>query len=804
MGIGNDVRYALRLMRKSPGFAALAILVVGLGVGATSSIFAVVRAVLIEPLPFPEPHRLVVLHSLDLATGSEGVFSFPDFRDLRGGSRSVEEMAAFGEESLILGGDDGAERALGELATPAYFSLLGAEPMLGRSFTTEETYPPVSEPVALVGYDLFRRRFGGDPSVVGSRVRLNDVPFTIVGVLPPRFSGISGRAELWVPMAVFDLLHPELLRYDILQNRGTRWHSIVARLASGVSMAEAEGELRALASALGSEYRDTNENRSIVLRGADDEIVGDYEPSIFLLVAAVLLLLLLTCANLANLFLGRVLSRGGEVAVRVALGATRGRLARQLLTEAVALGLVGGVVGALVARWALIFLVALAPVELPSYVVASFDLRVFAFSLLVSILASALFGWIPAFATRGHGLNATARAGFGRQPAQAYLVLAEIALSTLLLVGAGLVGKSFYRMERFEPGFVAEDLLTLHFYLPPATSPSERLDRLAERVRFVPGVIAASVTSHVYFGDGYMSGSLTVEGYQPRSAGEEVRTYRHYVMRDYARAMGIPVLSGRWFDDRDRADAPGVVLVNDSFARRMWPGESALGKRVALGEAKSDPPWLTIVGVVADVEPRLRLEANDRLPQIYLPVHQGGEWSRALVVRTSTDPMSVAPALGRAVRELDPGIALFSIAPMEELLARSRATARYVGTLLGAFAGLALLLAAVGLYGVVSFAVSRSSHQMGVRLALGAQRRAVVALVLNRALAVAAAGLSVGILAAFALTRTLVSLLYRVEPVDAATYLAVALLMSAVVLIASLVPALRAAALDPLVALRHD
>ncbi len=715
-------------------------------------------------------------------------------------------MAAFGEESLILGGDDGAERALGELATPAYFSLLGIEPLLGRSFTAEETYPPLSEPVALLSYDLFRRRFGEDRSVVGSRIRLNDVPVTVVGVLPPAFHGISGHAELWVPMAIFDVLHPELVRYDILRNRGTRWHSVVAKLSPGVSMAQAEEELRALASALGSAYPGTNEKRSIAVRGAYDEIVGDYEPSILLLVAAVALLLLLTCANLANLFLGRVLSRGGEVAVRVALGATRGRLARQLLTEAVAFGLVGGVVGAFVARWALALLVTIAPVELPGYIVAKFDVRVFAFALLVSILASVVFGLIPALATRGPGpgLNATARAGFGRRPAQTYLVLVEIALSTLLLVGAGLVGKSFYRMQRFEPGFVSENLLTLHFYLPSSTAPSERLDRLVERVRSVPGVIAASVSSHLYFGDGYMSGSLTVEGYQPKNAGEDIRTYRQYVMPDYFRAMGIPVLSGRSFDDRDGADGPGVVVVNDSFARKMWPGNSALGKRVALGEAKSDRTWLTVAGVVADVAPRLRLEAKERLPQIYFPVHQGGEWSRTFVVRTSSDPMGVLPTLSRAVRELDPGIALFSIAPMEDLIARGRATARYVSSLMGAFAGLALVLAAVGLYGVISFAVSRSTHEIGVRLALGAERRTLIGLVLKRSLFVALSGLGAGFAASFALTRALASLLYEVAPLDAATYLAVLLVMSSVVFLASLVPALRAASLDPLRALRHD
>jgi putative ABC transport system permease protein len=804
MGLWNDFRYALRLMRKSPGFTVLAVLVAGLGVGATSSVFGVVKAVLIDPLPFPDPDRLVVVHSLDVSRRSEGVLSFPDFRDLRDRARSVEEMAAYGEESLILGGDDGSERAPGELVTPAYFSLLGIEPVLGRGLTPEETYPPISEGVAVLSYDLFQRRFGGDPSVVGSRVRIDDAPFTVVGVLPPSFHGISGHAELWVPMAAFDALHPELVRYDILENRGTRWHSAVARLAPGVSLADAEGELQGLASALESEYPDSNENRSVALRAAYDEIVGDTEPSILLLVAAVALLLLLTCANLANLFLGRVLSRDGEVSVRVALGATRGRLARQLVTEAVVFGLAGGVVGALLSRWALAVLVALAPVELPGYIVATFDLKIFAFALLVSTLASVVFGLVPALATRGIGLQATARSGFGRQRAQAWLVLAEIALSTLLLVGAGLVGKSFYRMQRFEPGFVPERLLTLHFYLPTATTPSERLDRLVERVRSVPGVIAASIASHVYFGDGYMSGSLTVEGKERRSEADEIRTYRQYVLPGYFRTMGIPVVAGRDLDERDGADSPGVVVVNDSFAKRIWPGESPLGKRVAFGEGGKDAPWLTVVGVVGDVAARLRLDASESLPQAYFSVHQGGEWSRGLLVRSETDSSSIAPALLHAVRELDPGIALFSIAPMDELIARSRATARYLSYLLAAFSVLSLLLAAVGLYGVVSFAVSRSSHEMGVRLALGAERRSLVALVMARSLLMAAGGLGVGLGAALSVARTLSSLLYRVEPLDPATYLVVVVLMSAVAAAASFVPALRAASLDPLTALRRD
>jgi predicted permease len=359
-------------------------------------------------------------------------------------------------------------------------------------------------------------------------------------------------------------------------------------------------------------------------------------------------------------------------------------------------------------------------------------------------------------------------------------------------------------MQLFDPGFVSENLLTLRFHLPATSAPAERLDRFVERVRSVPGVAAAAVASHLYFGSGYMSGPLTVEGYQPRSAGEELRSYRHYVMPGYFEAMGIPLRSGRGFEEGDGANAPGVVVVNDSFARTMWPGESAVGKRVAFGERWEGAKWLTVAGVVGDVEPRIRFEEGERLPQVYVPVHQGGDWSRALVVRVSTEPTSIVPGLRRALRELDPGIAVFDVAPMEELIARSRATSRVVSYLMGAFAGLALLLSSVGLYGVVSFAVGRSTHEMGVRLALGAERRSVVAIVMQRSLPLAAMGLGAGLLASFAVTRALAPLLYQVDPLDGATYLAVLILMGLVVLVASLVPAVRAGSTDPVVALRHD
>lgn len=797
MELWSDLRYALRAAARRPGFAVLVVLVLALGLGSTSAVFGLVDAVLVDPLPFPEPERLVLLWSEDESEGGRGGFSFPDFRDVQSEAETLRSVAAFGEENFILGGEpgSGAERVLGEFVTEAYFRILDVEAARGRTFTG---FTEGDAPVALLSDALFRRRFGADDSIVGGSIAINDASFRVIGVLPPGFGGLTGRAELFVPMECFDVVSPELRQYAILNARGTRWHSVLARLADGVELGAVEDELSALAQALADAHPRSNENRAIAVVPAYDEIVGEYRGSILLLSAAVGFLLLLACANIANLFLARVLARRHEIGVRVALGASRFRLARQLLTETTLFSLAGAIVGVGIGYGALELAVNLAPVSvsLPSYVTPSLSPGVVAITFVLAVLTGIAFGVLPAAIQMP---TARSSATSMKHRAQAALAFAEIALATLLLVGAGLLVKSFAEMQRFDPGFDANGLLTMRFYAPDASA--SKLDRITEEASVVPGVEAASVASHLYFGGGYMSGDFFVEGYD-----RELHTFRHYVGPEYFRVMGLPLLRGRAFEARDRDGAPPVVIVNESFASSMWPGEDAVGKRVSIGSHDPDEPWAQVVGVVPDVKPRLRLTTESSLPQVYIPMHQGGEWSRALVVRTepSLDPMSVLPGLIRNLQSFDAGIAVYGGASMNDLLARSRETARAIGYFMSAFATLALVLAAFGLYAVVSYAVGQSMREIGIRVALGALRGNVLRLVLHRAAVTGVSGLAAGLAMASVLTRWLASFLYDVQPLDAATYVAVGGAMLAVLFIASLGPALRAANVDPVTTLRQD
>jgi putative ABC transport system permease protein len=797
--VGNDMRYALRVMRLRPGFTALAVFIIALGVGASSAVFGIVDAVLLSPLPFPRPERLVLLWTTHEVRGGGGRVSFPDYRDWSEQSESFDAMAAFQGDSFILAGDAGSERVAGEIVSPEYFSLLGANALRGRTPSPDSG----SEPAVVLSEGLVEARFGDGADILGRSVEVNGQRFTVIGVLPSAFRGLSGEAQLWVPMGAFDYLNPELVQYDILENRGTRWHSVLGRLGEGVDLAQAEAEMASIAAALSQDYPGSNDRRGVELRFAHDEIVSDHRASLVLLSAAVGVLMLLACVNLSNLFLLRVWSRRSEVSVRVALGANRARLLQQLLTETAAFALIGGTVGLGMAWLGSQFLVAFSPVALPSSSEVAFDFRVFAFALSLSVVAGIAFGLLPALsvsgARLGTSLQQAARSSFARRRSLAVFALSEIAIATLLLVGAGLVLKSFHKMELFEPGFDTSNLLTMRFHVPPDVAEADFLERIAVEVGAAPGVEATAVASHVYFGGGYMSGDLTVEGFEPKTPADEIMAYRHFVTDDYFRTMGIPLLRGEGFGTTDN-----VAIVNQSFAERMWPGDTALGKRLAPGTKKEDDEWLSVVGVVGDVKPGVRLSSAERLPQIYFPMREGGDWSRSLVVRSSTDPASVTPAVRAALRRLHPGIAVFSVATMDELLSRHRASLRYVAYLMGGFSLLALLLASIGLYGVVAYAVGQLTHEIGVRVAIGATRPHIIAMVMKPAAVIIGVGLTVGLVASFGATHFVQSLLYEVDPLDVGTFLAVAAGLTIVALIASYLPARKAACVDPVIALRHD
>lgn len=799
--LGNDFRYALRMMRKRPGFSVLIVLIVALGVGANSAVLGVVDAVLLSPLPFPGSERLVLLSSTDEARGGGGAISFPDYLDWADQSRSFEALAAFQEESFILGGEEGAERVAGEMVTPEYFRLLGVEAVWGRTPTVDEleTMPEV----VVLGEALVERRFGDPEAIVGDTIDVNDESFLVIGVLPTTFQGFSGEARIWVPMRAFDAINPDLVRYDILDNRGTRWHRVLGRLRDEVELEEAEAEMRTIAAGLSEVYPRSNESRSVQVRYAHDEVVSDHRASLWMLSAAVGVLLLLACVNLANLFWLRVLSRRDEVAVRMALGASRARLARQLLTETALFSVCGGVVAILVARFCTEFLLAFSPLA-PNLATAGSDVRIFTFALILSAVTGIAFGLVPALsasrAEPASRLSQGSRAAHGGRGALAGFAFSEIAIATLLLIGAGLVLKSFHKMQRFDPGFESDNLLTMQFHVPRDVSSQTFLERIETETAALPGVELSAITSHVYFGQGYMSGDVTVEGFEPATPADEVAAYWQYVGDDYFRTMGIPLIEGELFG---ASESEHVAVVNQSFAEKMWP-DGAIGKRLARGSKDPTDPWLTIVGVVGDVVPRLRLAEADRLPQIYFPVRDGGWWSRRLVLRTVIDPATVVSSVRAALRELHSGTAIFAIATMDELLSRQRASLRYVAYLMGGFSVLALFLAALGLYGVIAYAVRQLTREIGIRIAVGASRRNIVGLVMKPAAFIIGIGLAVGLLASLGATRFAGSLLYEVDPLDAGTFVAVVAGLTSVALLASYLPARRASRVDPVEALRHE
>jgi putative ABC transport system permease protein len=809
MGILSDLRFAARMMWKSPGFAAVACLIVALGVGANTAIFSLINGVLLSPLPFDRPEQLTFVWSLDKDTGSANSVAYPDYLDWREQSQLFESLAAFEQEDFILTGRGAAERLLGELASAEYFTLLGVRPWRGRVFSPEENQLGSHAPVTVVSHGLWQRRFGADLDLVGKQISLNGSLFNVVGIMPPGFKGFHGRADLWVPMSMFDVVNPELARYDILNNRATRWHSVLGRLRSDATLEQAQLEMDGIAAALGEAHPEHDAIRGIRLVSAYEQVVGRFQASLLVLAAAVGFVLLIACANLANLFLSRMASRGREVAVRAALGASRKRLIRQLLTESILLGMLGGALGLFMAYWSLELLVSLLPIRVPEFVHVAIDGRALFFTLLISLATSVFFGLFPALgsthASPVDSLRKATRTGLGKGNFRGALVVAEVWLSLLLLVGAGLMLKSFHRMEHFDPGFVSEHLLTLRFDIvePGGTGAPELLSPLVEKIEALPGIDSASLTSHIFYDRGYMTTAVTVEGYVPPDPDQDILSYAQFVGPGFFRTMGIPLLQGREFDARDDSSSASVCVVNESFARRFWPNQNAIGNRLMMGRYRAGKPWVTVVGVVGDVQPEIRRESTE-LHQIYYPIEHGGYWSRGLVVRTAVDPLGVVGPLRAAVQELSPNIPIFSVATMDELLAGSRSQTRFIAFLMGTFALLALVLAAVGIYGVVSYTVSQLTHEVGIRVALGARARDILTYVMGRTLVLFAAGLLLGVLSSLGATRLLSTLLYEVSPLDGTVFITVAMLLTVVVVLASYFPARRAAKLDPLVALRYE
>jgi predicted permease len=816
--VRHDLRYALRSLRQRPGFTALTLLTLALGIGATSAIFSVVNGVLLRPLPYESPEGVVLVHTrLDGVPGRE--LSLPEFFDLREQSRSFTRVAAFSNGSLTLTGSGTPERLQAGYLTAEALPLLGVSPARGRGFAAEEDLPG-RPPVVLLSDGLWRRRFGADPEIVGRTLILDDAPTTVLGVMAPGFQLPSHYAgpgmELWTLMQ----LDPAVDRSE----RGWHWLTVMGRLRSGVDVEAASRETAALMAAMLQRYpNEYDADFTGSVSPAADVLVGDIRPVILVLMGAVALLLLIACANVASLFLARAEARQREIAVRAALGARAGRIVRQLLTESATLAVAGGLLGLLLAMWGVRALVAVAPPTLPRLDTIGMDGWVLAFTAAVTLTTGVLFGLAPALQSARADLFGAlteggrgGSAGLGRQRFRRGLVVSQIALALVLVAAAGLLIQSFVRMRGVDPGFVPQGLLSARVELSPVRYEScEKIrafyERLVQRLEVLPGVRSAAVVKalpmmQLELGDW----SFVREGFHslPPKPSEWNLAYWQTMSPEYFETMRIPLLQGRGLEATDRIGSPGVVVVNRTLARQVWPNGDALGQRILMGGGATDSIWRTVVGVVGDVRHR-GLDAEPR-PEIYLPYAQfpagTGTPQRTLriVLRSEGDPVQLTGALRAAVAELEPDLPVSEIQTMEEALGAWAAERRLTMMLVGGFALLALTLGAVGVYGVMAHLVMQRTREIGIRIALGALPREILGLVLSQGAWLAGLGIALGLAAALAATRLLARLLFGVGPTDPPTFLATALALAAVAGVASLLPALRAVRTDPVDALRAE
>jgi putative ABC transport system permease protein len=818
-GLERDVRFAVRALWRSPGFTLVAVLTLALGIGAATSMFSVIRGVLLRPLPVEEQDRLAVIWMENPERG--GMTEFPlGYRDLRAYRERTHAFGALAgidyntpAPSLLLDGGEPVTLA-GTWVTGDFFPVLGVVPALGRALLPADDLPG-AEPVMVISHGLWQRHFGGDPEVLGRRLRwqyrLHDRSYAIVGVLPEEFAYPQG-AEFWTPVLPF---FPAMLQEGGRPDAVTQLYP-VGRLRPGVTVEQAAADFQAFLRDTDPERHPLMQGMGAAARSLPDLLVGDVRQPLVILSVAVLLVLLIACINVANLLFIRGAARFQELAIRSALGAGRGRIVRQLLTESALLAVVGGALGALLASWAVPPLVALAPPELPRLDAIRVDRAALAFAAAATALATLAAGLAPALWSATSRPAASLRGGTrvgggsaGLRRVRQGLVVGQVALALLVLVGAGLLLRSLHRLQTVEMGFARERLVIAQMSLPPdrVAGREQHLDLVEEaleRVRAVPGVAAATlVTTRPFSGTGGWDVPFyTGEGQGPEQGAGNPMLNLELAGPDFFSTLGVPLLRGRGFTEQDRGDAPLVAVINESTARATWPGEDPIGKRIKFGPLDGPAPWQTVVGVVADA--RYRDLVTPRA-SLYLPVRQfGGPVPMGIALRTSTDGTALVPAVREALREVDPALVLGNARTLDQLLAAPLARPRFSATLLGLFAGIALVLAAVGIYGVMATFVRQRTRDIGVRMALGARAGDVVRLVLRQGLGMAGAGAAIGLLAALLGTRALASILFEVRPTDPATLLGVAGLLLAVALLASYLPARRAARVDPIVALRAE
>jgi predicted permease len=810
MDLWLDVRYAVRGLLRAPGFAAIAALTLALGIGANTAIFSVVHAVLLRPPEAVErPDRVVYLFTSDFSGPPFGSSSYPDIEAIARATDVFGAVAAFDETAVALDIGGAYERVRAELVDPVYFEAVGVRPLSGRVLQRDDSEPG-GAPVAVLGADLWRTRFGADPAAVGRTVRIDDAPFTIVGVAAEGFAGTNrgSRTDLWIPLrAAGAPAAADLVRRD------SRGLSVVARLRDDVTVARTQERMNALAATLHASYPDEwtdlagQGRRLTVLREAETRVPpadrGAFQGFAALLLVIVGLVLLLCCANVANLLLARATGRRREIAVRVAIGAGRRRLLRQLLAESLVLALIGGALGAILASWA----TELLPRLLPAGLVLTFtpDKAVLGYALLITIACGVLFGLAPALqslrpdvmrALRGDAAPVAAGQRFGLRDA---LVILQVAISIVLLVGAGLFLRSLQEANRIDPGFDPENVLLLRYALPGRDVPAERRlafeEALGTRVAALPGVQGVTFAQRVPIAQPGGRRSVRIDGYAP-APGEEMEFPFNVVGSGYFELLRVPLTLGRGFTDVDLTGAPGVIVVNETFARRFWPDQDPLGRRVTIGQETRE-----VVGVARDGK-YWSLGESPR-PYYYLPRLQEAA-APTLHVRVDAEPRRFTSAVREAARAVDPNVAVLEVVTMEDAMATSLLPQRAASALLGLFGGLALLLACAGLYGVMAYAVGRRMREFGLRIALGARPADVLLLVLGRALALTTAGVVAGVVLAAAAARLASTFLFAVSPTDARTFLATSALLVTVALLASWLPAWRATRTDPMRSLRSE